>query len=121
MNDAREALGVLGELMSHVEQVINLKNCEIMKSLSMRYLLIEVGSVLRIFCRSLSGVENFSSCVNKVSKYMGKDNAELIDEILRLRERLIEGGSVNEDYLYAVLTRVGELYVALERALVSLG
>jgi len=121
MNDVRETLGVLGELVSHVDQVINLKNYEIMKSLSMRYLIIEIGSVLRIFCSSLPGVKDFSSCVDRVSRYLGNDKAELIDEIIRLRERLIEGGSVNEAYLYSLLLRVGDLYVALERGIVNFG
>ena len=119
MDDVRESLGVLGELVSHVDQVINLKDYGIMRSLAMRYLIIEIGSVLKVFCNSLIGREDFAICLERVSNSIGKDKAEFIDKVLRLRNGLIEGGSVKEDYLEALLNRVGDLYIALERSLAS--
>ena len=119
MSGVRESLGVLGELVSHIDQVINLKDCNIMKSLAIRYLVIEVGAVLRVFCNSLLEGDDLFRCVRRVGDLLGEDRAGLIDEILRVRDELIRGGGVSEDYLERLLAKVSDLYVSLERSLIN--
>jgi hypothetical protein len=118
LRDEREALGVLGELVSHITQIIELKDCRLATSLAMRYLAVMVGNILEEFCRLRYG--RVGECAERASEDFGSDVGAQIDELLRVREVLLHGGDeVSDAALQRLLTSMANLYVSLERALIK--
>ncbi len=118
LKDSRVVLGVLGELSSHIHQVISLQDPKIVKSLAMRYLAVKVSLVLRSFCDAMYGSP--AKCVEEIALYLGDEEAYTFDNIMRLGEELIYGGDeVTDEFIEDTLRRVPELYVRLERWLLK--
>ena len=114
MKSSRKVLGVLGELESHIIIVLGGSNQRMMKSLAIRYLLVETGTVLKRFCLDEYGSVNV--CINELTSSLGNDLAGIVDKILRIREDLIESrGDVRDEIIEGLLNKVPELYVVLER------
>ncbi len=115
MKKSRRLLGVLGELASHTLMIIEGKNRDIMESLAMRYLLIEVGTILRTYCMSEYG--SISACVKGLSTTVGGDIADYIREIIKVRDDLISSrGDIQDEVVRNLLSKVSEIYVKLERS-----
>ncbi len=118
LRDEREVLGVLGELISHVTQVMELKDCRLATSLAMRYLVIMVGNIVEELCRLRYG--EVGRCVKKASKDFGSDVGSQIDELLRIREALLRGGDeVSDAGIQRLLMGIANFYVSLQRALIN--
>ncbi|MCD6324155.1 MAG: hypothetical protein J7L55_03510 [Desulfurococcales archaeon] len=116
LGNSRRVLGVLGELSSHVVQLIGLKDERITRSLAMRYLTVKISLTLRSFCEVEFGSP--AECVKKIAENLGEDRSSLIDNLLRVGEELIHGGDeVTDKFLERLLKQVPELYVRLERVL----
>lgn len=115
MKNSRKLLGVLGELASHTLMIIEGKNRDIMETLAMRYLLIEVGTILRTYCVSEYG--SVSACVKELSAIVGGDVAAYIYEIMKVRKDLISSrGDIRDDVVRSLLSKVSEIYIKLERS-----
>ena len=115
MKNAREILAVMGEFLSHVYQVEKEENILMMKALALRYLLIEIGIMWERLCVERYG--NLSNCIKRAEELVGGDFANNLDEILRLRKILIDGGEVDDQYVERVLRDFIDMYVEIERKL----
>ena len=113
----RERVGIIGELVSHIELLGRLCGNDFCKSLALRYIILQLGIHFKALCNDLIG--SLSDCLAVLKDVVGSDGVGTIAKCIEVYELIVNGGEVPDEVINYVAKNVLKTYMDLSRGLSS--